>query len=241
VTPGARVRRLQDSHAYALVLLFVAVSVAVTLAAPDDAWSRLIVVALQGATLLVALTTSGARRGLRRVAFVLVVAAVVGSAIALVATDGEGTRAGVRAVTLALVVLAPAVLVAGIYRDIRATGGVPLRAVFGVVAIYLLVGMAFGVGHQILADVGSGTYVKGVGDPDAQDFLYFSYITLTTVGYGDIVPVSNVARTVAVLEALTGQLYLVTIVAVIVTNVGRRRPTDAGPRPSEGAGDQSSR
>jgi ion channel len=54
------------------------------------------------------------------------------------------------------------------------------------------------------------------------DFLYFSFATLTTTGYGDLVPGSNLARSLAILEALTGQIYLVTVVAVLVGNLMRR-------------------
>ena len=58
-------------------------------------------------------------------------------------------------------------------------------------------------------------------------YLYFSYSTLTTVGYGDLVARSNLGHTLSAFEALLGQIYLVTVVAVIVTNVvPRRRPVD---------------
>ncbi|HEY7177526.1 MAG TPA: potassium channel family protein, partial [Micromonosporaceae bacterium] len=61
-------------------------------------------------------------------------------------------------------------------------------------------------------------YLSGAGThPTTSDTLYFSLITLTTVGYGDIVPVANVARAVASIEALIGQLYLVSVVAAVVS------------------------
>jgi hypothetical protein len=61
------------------------------------------------------------------------------------------------------------------------------------------------------------------------DFLYLSYATLTTVGYGDLVAATNLGRSLAITEALVGQLYLVTVVAVIISNLepGRRRTRDA--------------
>jgi Ion channel len=60
-------------------------------------------------------------------------------------------------------------------------------------------------------------YLNGVaGLPTAADQLYFSVITLATVGYGDITPASQLARAVAVVEALTGQIYLVSVVAAVV-------------------------
>ena len=51
--------------------------------------------------------------------------------------------------------------------------------------------------------------------------LYFSYVTLATLGYGDYTAAGNLGRALAVLEALMGQLYLVTVVAVVVTRLGR--------------------
>jgi voltage-gated potassium channel Kch len=61
------------------------------------------------------------------------------------------------------------------------------------------------------------------GHHDAVSYLYFSYITLTTVGYGDLTAGSSLGRMLAVIEALVGQLYLVTIVALVVGNIGRQR------------------
>ena len=56
------------------------------------------------------------------------------------------------------------------------------------------------------------------------DYQYFSFITLTTTGYGDLTAAGNLGRAFAVLEALTGQIYLVTVVALLISNL-RRRPT----------------
>jgi hypothetical protein len=61
------------------------------------------------------------------------------------------------------------------------------------------------------------------GPVDAVSYLYFSFLTLTTVGYGDLTAGNDLGRMLAVLEALLGQLYLVTIVAVLVANIGRER------------------
>jgi voltage-gated potassium channel Kch len=62
-----------------------------------------------------------------------------------------------------------------------------------------------------------------VASGDRQDQLYFSFVTLTTVGYGDLSPAGGLARAFAVTEMLVGQIYLVTIVSLIVSNLGAAR------------------
>jgi len=56
------------------------------------------------------------------------------------------------------------------------------------------------------------------------DFLYFSFVTLTTTGYGDLSAAGNAGRALSVSEAILGQVYLVTVVAVVVSNLGRPAP-----------------
>jgi hypothetical protein len=101
---------------------------------------------------------------------------------------------------------------------------VSLDSVFGAICGYLLLGMAWGVLYSMLDAVSPGSFE--IGDRLAQQvqadhsrihlFTYYSFITLTTVGYGDVTPVSTPARTCSWLEALTGQFYLAVLVAGLV-------------------------
>jgi voltage-gated potassium channel Kch len=68
-----------------------------------------------------------------------------------------------------------------------------------------------------------GRFYAELLGPSRSDALYFSYVTLATVGYGDLTPATELGRTLAVAEALLGQIYLVTVVALIVGNLGGRR------------------
>ena len=98
-----------------------------------------------------------------------------------------------------------------------------LQAALGALTIYLLIGMCLACGYDAISAFASAPIYADGEVANHYNDVYFSFITMTTVGYGDFAPVNRVARMVAVLEALTGQLYLVTIVALIVSNVGRRR------------------
>jgi len=115
-------------------------------------------------------------------------------------------------------------IIAAIVWEIIQLRDIDTSVVLGVLCVYLLLALFFAAVHQILAAF-SSHYVNGAPQPpSAADLLYFSVITLTTVGYGDITPAAESARAVAVLEALTGQLYLVSVVAAVVGGwQGRRR------------------
>ena len=87
----------------------------------------------------------------------------------------------------------------------------------------LLLGICFTFVYYAVAVLGSGTFfAQGTdGTPSLQ--LYFSYVTLATLGYGDYTPATTLGHTLAVSEALLGQLYLVTVVALLVGNLSRQR------------------
>ena len=131
-----------------------------------------------------------------------------------------------------LVAFAPVVIAGGLVRDVRAEGAVSMRTLSGVLAIYLLLGMFYSFVDAAVAEIGSSPFFAGNVAPDRSDFLYFSYVTLSTVGYGDLVAATDVGRAVAVSEALIGQIYLVTVVALIVSNLRPRAgAAQRAPRP----------
>jgi len=90
--------------------------------------------------------------------------------------------------------------------------------VVGAIVLYLLLGIVWAVAYELvamhIADAFSGVRPTGSGP---QRWLYFSFVTLTTVGYGDIVPVAPAARSLAAFEALVGQLYPAIILARLVS------------------------
>lgn len=113
-----------------------------------------------------------------------------------------------------------------------------LNTLAGAASIYLLFGLLFALGYSFLGGALNEFWHMGSTPSEAffvssrpvspSDFLYFSYVTLTTVGYGDLTASTELGRMLCVVEALLGQLYLVTVVAVLVSNMGRRRETPVG-------------
>jgi len=89
-----------------------------------------------------------------------------------------------------------------------------------VLSAYLLAGIFFGVFYSVIEHFAPGSFAvsnpaaAGLRIPEA---IYFSFVTLATVGYGDITPVSSAARGLAVIEAIGGQLYLAALVARLVS------------------------
>jgi Ion channel len=208
-------------HRYGIVLVLILCSLSFQLAAPDEGWARLVTITLQGATLVLALYASEARPLITRLATVVVALAVLGSAAALVGFGELG--AGGRVVAVLLVALAPPAIVKGVVQGVRTEGAVTVHTMFGVLCIYLLLGMLFAFAYGLVGDVQSEPFFASGIDSNMSDYLYFSFATMTTVGYGDLTAATDLGRSVAIAEALIGQIYLVTVVAVIVGGLSRRR------------------
>jgi hypothetical protein len=99
-----------------------------------------------------------------------------------------------------------------------APGRVTTDRIMGAIALYLLFGVAWGNAYEIVALADPAAF-NAAPDPGRgiERWFYFSFVTLTTVGYGDVTPVSRAARVLAIGEALVGQLYPAIILARLVT------------------------
>ena len=100
--------------------------------------------------------------------------------------------------------------------------------IFAALSAYLLAGIFLGFFYWVLEQTWPGTFLT-IHDPSGSDFtlasgVYFSFVTLATLGYGDIVPRSDMARGLAIMEAVAGQLYLAVMIARLVSlYVGKKR------------------
>jgi Ion channel len=205
---------------YGLLLLATIASVAVQGVAEPGGVQQVVVTALAGGTLVLAFHSGGLAPRLTRAVLVFAAAAVV---LAIVrATAGGVGEGAARAVNAALVALGPPAVAIGLLRELRATQEVRLEAVSGVLCLYVLVGMTFGFIYGAIDNLGGDPFFANGQTASVAHCLYFSLTTLATVGYGDFVARTNLGHTLAVSEALIGQIYLVTVVSLIVSNL--RRP-----------------
>jgi hypothetical protein len=101
------------------------------------------------------------------------------------------------------------------------SGGITIHRIYGALAVYLLLGILWGEFYILIYLFQPGSFYFNpstqFGEPPISELIYFSFTTLTTVGFGDIVPVHPVARSMATLEALVGQLYPAVLLARLVT------------------------
>ena len=96
---------------------------------------------------------------------------------------------------------------------------------YAALSAYLLAGIFFGHFYWVLQQIWPGTFVV-TGDFSRMSAIYFSFVTLATLGYGDIVPRSDVARGLAIVEGVGGQLFLAVMVARLVSLYSRGKETD---------------
>lgn len=206
---------------YGALLAAILASFAVQGIAEPGKIEQVVVSALLGATLLLALWAANVRprfmRGALIIATLVVIASIVESANGNI--DGSATRLA----DMLLVTLAPPAIVVGVVRSMRTRQRVTVTAVFGVLCLYILLGMFFAFTYGAIDHIDGAFFAQNVKATVAK-CLYFSFTTLTTVGYGDLTARSNLGHTLSSGEALLGQIYLVTIVSVIVGNLGRIRP-----------------
>jgi hypothetical protein len=206
-------------HRYGLLLAAVFACVAVQGILPPSDAQQVAVAALVAGTLLLAFWAAELSPRLLAFASGLALAALAASIVR--ATLGGIGDGAVRSVNALLVALGPPAVALGVVRNLRGSREVGLPAVMGVLSLYMLLGMFFAFVYGAIDRLGDPFFAGGAEATVAR-CLYFSFTTLTTVGYGDFTARTDLGHTLAVFEALIGQIYLVTVVSLIVSNIGRR-------------------
>ncbi|MFL5881744.1 MAG: ion channel [Actinomycetota bacterium] len=191
-----------------LILLTYALSATIT-----AAWAVSLVLVVQIATVWVTLRASRARRLARAIAnAILVIAGLAALVNLFIHQETAGT--GLLAVLSGLLYLVAPV---SIVRHLALRRTVDLKTVLGAIAAYLLVGMFFAFLYRALGALQPGMFFGSQGEGTFPQDLFFSFTTLTTTGYGNLVPAGNPGQSFAVLEMLVGQLFLVTAVAKVIS------------------------
>jgi hypothetical protein len=202
-----------DDYGIALLLILATI---IVLAAAWGPMAELISVALTGGTLLFIMHTSDVRGPAFRLAAFFVGLAVLGAATEL-AFDTDAYALTASLFGLVLAVVAPLVIV----RRMAMSPTITFRLVLGALAIYLLIGLAYSYLFPVIARFSGQPFFVETTTPGSAIYLYFSYTTLATIGFGDFTAATNLGRMITVSEGLVGQLYLVSVVALLVGNIGR--------------------
>ena len=179
-------------------------------------WIEAVQVALFTVAMLLALRSAAiSRRALRLPLFVAIVGLPVMFFLSLSMETGD-TGTGVANIWTGLVLLAAAVL---IVHRVLVFGEVTLQSIYGAFSAYLVLGLMFASFFAAIYHLGGDQFfVPGEKVVGTQTFQYFSFTTLTTLGYGDYTAAYSSGQAVAVLEALTGQIFLATLVARLVAS-----------------------
>ena len=199
-------------------LLFLLILLALVLTAANTTWLKIAAVLVQGGVVLFAFLAARVGRRAWRVAIVLVPLAVI---IGIAGRFGDSRPAEAVAATMNLVFPAAAIVALG--RRIVVEPFVSGRTILGLLCVYLLIGMTFAATYITIAVVSGEPFFVQTHQAQPVDFTYFSLVTLATVGYGDFTAANPMPRMLSAIEGLTGQLYLVTVVAVAVSRVRTRR------------------
>jgi hypothetical protein len=218
-------RRAQEvSDAFGLVLLLVLATYVLASLLDDSGWSAVVELTVGSVTAVVALSSAGTRIPLVRLGALLAVAAVLLAAVAAIAD----VRGWLSAASLVEVGLLFAATVAILHRVVT-SNVVDTRTILGAISVYAILGLLFTFVFATVERLQGGHFFEAAAEPQNSDFLFFSFTTLTTTGYGDLIPAGQPGRMLAGLEMMIGQIFLVTLVARLVS---LWRPRHATQRPS---------
>ena len=219
MSPEIRSRWLRFEHsrdAYLTVTVMLLLLIVVPFATGEQAkLGRTITSVIATLTVALSMAASAAKPWAIRASWlaggVVIVASIItepAQALSVAAVFGLGF----------LMIASPVLIVRRISRHDVITA----TTMWGAIAAYLSLGIAFSLIYAAIfsADADAFRSVTGVG---LADFNYFSFVTMTTLGYGDITPVTDLARAVSVLQTVIGQIFLVVVVARVVTMLGTRR------------------
>ncbi len=209
---ASRFERINERFGIVLALL-VATFVALACGFTSD-WMLPVLVVLQGGTVLAVFAAARVSPHVQQIARVVVALCAV-AAFLIVPGVGRPAKFAAAVLNGLLVAVCPIVIA----RSVLRRRVIDVRAVLGALCIYVLIGL-FCAFVDVAIGTAAGHFFAQTVAARTSDYVYFSFVTLTTVGYGDLTASDGLGRAVAILEALIGQIYLVTVVALLVSNLG---------------------
>ena len=222
-----------SANSYGMVLLLIIVTYGMSVSLRGR-WSAPIVLVVQIVTVWLALRTSNARRAVRLTADVLLIASGAVAVLDLILREGgRGSLPAIFFVSSALYVVAPFSIV----RHLVMRKVIDLETMLGAIATYLLIGLSLAFVYRFLGALQSAPFFGSGGVGTMSQDVFFSFTTLTTTGYGNLVPAGQPGQSLAVMEMIIGQLFLVTALGKIVSVW---RPGTWADRKSAGASPASS-
>lgn len=188
---------------------------------------NLILSVLFSMVLLAAVLAVAKRKRVLIIAIILVIPAIVGRWINHFRPDMIHP-----AVFLVFALVLLAFVIAHMLRFILRAPVVNVEVLCASISVYLMLGLIWSIAYWLVDDLTPGgafsfNTIRGAETMNGFTGFYFSFITLSTVGYGDITPVSRIARWLAAMEAMTGLLYVAVLIARLVSLYSATKPDDA--------------
>jgi len=197
---------------FGVLLLLLIVSYLMSALSKGRLIDGLQLVLYTGAALLALRNSSVSRAMVRLVLTVAIIGTAVMLGLSLSPATGT-TGEGIANLWTGVVLLFAVVVIVG---RVLSFSSVTIQSIYGALSAYLIIGLMFAAFYAAIWRLGGQTFFANGQPASTQTFQYFSFTTLTTLGYGDFTALHNGARAVAILEALTGQIFLATLVARLV-------------------------
>ena len=207
-----RLRAERARDAFGLVLALVLLTYVLSSLLENDGWTAVVISLSGSATSIVALVSSHSKPRAVRTAIAISVVTTV--CVVIEALSGAHLWLNIAA---GIQILLLCVAMAAVLRRVITTAEVGSRTILGALSVYAVLGLIFTYLYGTIDRLQSTPFFEGHPDPAGSDFIFFSYTTLTTTGYGNLVPDGQPGEMIAGLEMMLGEIFLVTLVAGLVS------------------------
>lgn len=200
------------TNAFGLLLLLVVATYVLASLTHYSGWSAVAITAVSCLSAVVAFGSAGASASSVRVGAAIGLVSV-GLAIVAVISGATGFLAAAAVIEVILLMAATYTVLWSVLTELT----VNFRTILGAISVYMIFGLLFTSLYVIIDRLQSGAFFIGEAGSHTGDYIFFSFTTLTTTGYGNLVPAAQPGKMFAGLEMLLGQIFLVTLIAGLVS------------------------